>query len=229
MGKRRVESSLREKEILNSKYGSRLKTVRDKPRKDYEDLMPGATRRVSIASLDRIGPPSGSHCISYPLQSECRSRIHGSGIMKHNLKFPEVPTSSFQTSPKAKTATYSLLELPSELLSIVDREQESSSTIPPLFIKGDPTSDAVLCTYSKTYSLRAVKNSNSLLLVQLSNEDGDPPGKGGDLEVLQILGRTLEVSLVLPRWEKLEGLLRNSIFDGLENEEDEGKDSRKVS
>ena len=59
-------------------------------------------------------------------------------------------------APSSALTTYSLLELPPELIESLSRET--------LEIKGNPTDETVLCTSTKTYAVRAIRNSNALLL-----------------------------------------------------------------
>jgi sister chromatid cohesion protein DCC1 len=65
----------------------------------------------------------------------------------------DVTFASFQPS-----TTYSLLELPTELLELLSRDAA------PFEIKGRPADETVLCSQAKTYAVRAIKSSNALLL-----------------------------------------------------------------
>ena len=114
------------------------------------------------------------------------------------------------------TTSYSLVELPPALLaSVQDLSKQastssSSSTLPTdLVIKGQPTDDAVLCTRDATYNLRAVKNSNSLMLCRPTSKDKGK-GKALSLEIESTLHQTLELELVVPKLDRIAELLRGS-------------------
>ena len=59
-----------------------------------------------------------------------------------------------------------LMELPPELLAVIEEGGEMA-------FKGAPDEEAVLCTRDKTYAVKRVETSNTLLLLQ-------PPGGLGD-------------------------------------------------
>ncbi|KZT62015.1 hypothetical protein CALCODRAFT_463443 [Calocera cornea HHB12733] len=115
--------------------------------------------------------------------------------------------------------TFRLVELPPELLSIVESETSELS----LTIKGKQSDDAVLCSSSTTYALRAVTVSNAFFIVQpaqLIVEDGEE----GDT-TLEITGQVkdiIEVHKAVPRLDRLNGLMRGSEWNG----EDEDMDDR---
>lgn len=121
------------------------------------------------------------------------------------------------------STTYSLVELPAVLLASLQAASKEASTssssasssyIPSdLVIKGQPSDDAVLCTRDSTYNLRAVKNSNSLLLCKptgtsTSKEKGKEKATG--LEIESTLHQTLELELVVPKLDRIGELLRGS-------------------
>lgn len=113
------------------------------------------------------------------------------------------------------TTSYSLVELPAALLaSVQSTSKEASSSVSSsvrsdLVIKGQPTDDAVLCTRDATYNLRAVKNSNSLLLCRPAVNDKGK-GKASNLEIETTLHQTLELELVVPKLDRIAELLRGS-------------------
>lgn len=112
------------------------------------------------------------------------------------------------SSKTVTTTSYSLVELSPALA----KHASSLTTTTPtdyaikdsilgrLVIKGQPHDDAVLCTHDTTYNIRAVQNSNSLLLCQ--------PDKGKRVAIQDTLHQTLELEMVVPKLERLSGLLR---------------------
>ena len=88
--------------------------------------------------------------------------------------------------------TYSLIELPSELLALL----ESNSTA--LEIKGQANDEAVLCSPTSTYAVRAVQTSNSLLLCSSNAKD---------VQVLSTLKQSLDATLCKPNLSRLDDLL----------------------
>lgn len=96
-----------------------------------------------------------------------------------------------------------MLELPPDLLKSIESNDNSPLT---WAIKGNPAEDAVLCTDDKTYSIRSVSLSNSLLIVS--------PGEVQDQLAIRDTSRELlQVTPVLPKVHKLVGLLRGREYD----------------
>lgn len=86
-----------------------------------------------------------------------------------------------------------------------------------LSIKGHPTEDAVICTADKTYTLRSVALSNTVLVVTPSRTDPD-----GTVHVRDQLHEVLELVPSVPKLHKLSVLLRGMEYD-------EGDEDRRVS
>jgi sister chromatid cohesion protein DCC1 len=76
-------------------------------------------------------------------------------------------------------------------------------------IKGHPTEDAVLCTTSKTYAMRSVVLSNSVLVVKPQVEE-----ESGDLIIEDSLNEVLELVPIVPKVHVLRALLRGREYDG---------------
>ncbi len=126
---------------------------------------------------------------------------------------------------------YHLLEIPNELLHLFDpstKKKEASSSEPAakkrkvdstrLTIKGRYDDQAVLVTDNQTLALRAVSQSNSLLLCNIdvapsTNEAG--PSKPA-LYLRSNVTDTLELTPVVPRLDRLLGLLKASQYEGEE-------------
>ncbi|KAF8351391.1 hypothetical protein F5887DRAFT_1194907 [Amanita rubescens] len=69
----------------------------------------------------------------------------------------------FSPRSLAESGSVKLLELPPDLCSLVESSLQSS-TSPRLSIKGQSNEDAVLCTRDKTYTIRSVVLSNTILV-----------------------------------------------------------------
>jgi sister chromatid cohesion protein DCC1 len=92
----------------------------------------------------------------------------------------------------------------------------STDETPSLSIKGHPTEDAVLCTSEKTYAVRSVTLSNTVLVVTPSRSDPD-----GTIHIRDQLHEVLELVPVVPKLHKLSVLLRDMEYD-------EGDEDRQV-
>lgn len=130
------------------------------------------------------------------------------------------------------TPQYHLLEIPNELLHLFDpaakKKDDPLSDAPApkkrkidptrLTIKGRYDDQAVLVTDTQTLALRAVSQSNSLLLCSI---DAAPCSSGGEagpskpaLYLRSNVTDTLELAPVVPRLDRLIGLLKASQYDG---------------
>lgn len=110
---------------------------------------------------------------------------------------------AFSPTSVEESGNFRLLELPPDLLKSV----ESNDNSPFIWaIKGDPAEDAVLCADDKTYSIRSVSLSNSVLVVT--------PGEAQDQVVIRDTSHELlQVTPVLPKVHRLVGLLRGREYD----------------
>ncbi|KAG1862584.1 sister chromatid cohesion protein Dcc1 [Suillus subalutaceus] len=108
------------------------------------------------------------------------------------------------------TGSFRLMELPPELYQIIESTTEKTAS---LCIKGHPTEDAVLCTSEKTYAVRSVVLSNTVLVVTPSRSDPD-----GTVHIRDQLHEILELVPVVPKLHKLSILLRDMEYD--EGDED---------
>lgn len=109
---------------------------------------------------------------------------------------------AFSPTSVKESGDFRLLELPPDLLKAI----ETNSFPFTWAIKGNPTEDAVLCTADKTYSIRSVSLSNSVLVVAPGEEQGKIVVRDTSHELLQ-------VTPVLPKVHKLVGLLRGREYD----------------
>ncbi|EST09255.1 Sister chromatid cohesion protein Dcc1 [Kalmanozyma brasiliensis GHG001] len=129
---------------------------------------------------------------------------------------------------------YHLLEIPNELLHLFDpsakKKDDTSASEPAakrrktditrLTIKGRYDDQAVLVTDTQTLALRAVSQSNSLLLCSIDAAPSTAEGEAGPskpaLYLQSNVTDTLELAPVVPRLDRLLGLLKPSQYDGEE-------------
>lgn len=130
---------------------------------------------------------------------------------------------AFSSSSFNDAGSFRLLELPPDLCKLVECVDEDLS----LCIKGNINEDAVLCSKDKTYAIRSLILSNSVLVVSPALEENR-------LIIRDERHEILEVMPTVPRLHKLGGLLRGREYDeGHESEEeilsDDGEDERQAS
>lgn len=131
---------------------------------------------------------------------------------------------TFSSNSFDEAGSFRLLELPPDLCKLV----ESASGDLPLCIKGNVNEDAVLCTADKTYAIRSVVLSNSVLVVSSAPEENRVLIRDQRHEILEVLP-------AVPRLHKLGSLLRGREYDeGHEDEDeilsdDDGEEGRQVS
>ena len=126
---------------------------------------------------------------------------------------------TFSSTAVEESGKFRLLELPPDLLKLIEPDNNSPLT---WAIKGNPAEDAVLCTNDKTYSIRSVSLSNSVLVVG--------PGEAQDTIFIRDTNREiLQVAPILPKVHKLVGLLRGREYDeGREDLDDDILDGEQV-
>ncbi|KAK7470567.1 Ctf8p and Ctf18p associating protein [Stygiomarasmius scandens] len=128
-------------------------------------------------------------------------------MMEHNLRF--------SPSSVHEAGSFKLLELPSDICKLL----EDQNSTPKLTIKGQPGEDAVLCTNDKTYTLRSVVLSNSILVVTAPPDTSDSLDFDADSVVIRDqINEILEVTPTVPKLHKLGSLLRGKEYN--EDEED---------
>ncbi|KAL5523641.1 hypothetical protein ACEPAG_7814 [Sanghuangporus baumii] len=114
---------------------------------------------------------------------------------------------------------YRLMELPKELVNLIENETQDQLSAPQahLFakltrsrftIRGRDDDDAVLCTTDKTYNIRAVMVSNSFCV--LTPPNGDEPG---DAVIRATIDHILELSPSIAKLHRLRGMLRGCEYD----------------
>ncbi|EMD37633.1 hypothetical protein CERSUDRAFT_154374 [Gelatoporia subvermispora B] len=137
-------------------------------------------------------------------------------------------TLQFSSSNK-DNGNFKLLELPTDLCKVVESALEGSGC-PSFVIKGQPGEDAVLCTTDKTYTVRSVVLSNSMVVVTPA-----PASETGDanvsVEIRDQISEVLELLPTVPKLHKLESLLRGHEYDEGDiddmYDEDEGRPTKR--
>lgn len=109
-----------------------------------------------------------------------------------------------------------MMELPPDLCKLI----ESSVGELELAIKGGTDDDAVLCTSDKTYNIRSVVLSNSVLVI--SPPPGAADGNSDQVVIQDSLNELLELVPTVPRLHRLNTLLKAHEWE--EGHEDEDED-----
>lgn len=92
--------------------------------------------------------------------------------------------------------------------------------VPRFSIKGQAGEDAVLCTEDRTYVVRSVTLSNSVLVVTRDAED-DWDDLGGTVVIRDTVNEILELTPTVPKLQKLSSLLQGREYTGDEDDENE--------
>ncbi|KAI0331169.1 hypothetical protein GY45DRAFT_1322645 [Cubamyces sp. BRFM 1775] len=134
----------------------------------------------------------------------------------------------FSSSSQSEVGSYKLLELPGDLCKLIEASAEGSSR-PSFTIKGSPEDDAVLCTADKTYTIRSVVLSNSVLVVTPDPADQDAYELDDepliDIAIRDQLSEVIELVPCVPRLHKLNQFLKGREYDeGHEDEESMSED-----
>ncbi|KAG9014540.1 hypothetical protein FRB95_007221 [Tulasnella sp. JGI-2019a] len=126
-------------------------------------------------------------------------------------------------SSTSTVGQYKLIELPPELIKVV--EAKDAKALTKVSIRGRTTDDAVLCTDTRTYSLRSVQMSNSYLVLTGSNKAEDDHGK---LILRDQVNEIIELVPVVPKLDRLTALLRGNSYklDGDNDEDEDTEDDR---
>lgn len=91
-----------------------------------------------------------------------------------------------------------------------------------LTIKGQANEEAVLCTSNKTYAVRSVVLSNSVLVVTRPPADSEVDGDA--IVIRDQVNEILELTPSVPKLHKLGALLRGMEYDEGQEDGDEGMD-----
>ncbi|TFK43457.1 sister chromatid cohesion protein Dcc1 [Crucibulum laeve] len=121
---------------------------------------------------------------------------------------------SFSSSSSTDGGSYKLMELPPELTKLIEDALANGNHYPPTFtVKGDPLEDAVLCTTDKTYSMRSVNLSNSILMVTPPVNTSSNSGENDMVVIRDQVNEIIELAPTVPKLHKLSSLLRGREYD----------------
>ncbi|KAF5321094.1 hypothetical protein D9619_000774 [Psilocybe cf. subviscida] len=171
----------------------------------------------------------------------CNGRI---GERKDLAPHPLMPDYELNFSPLsfAEAGSYKLIELTPDLTTLIetaiknDDDLESvpkpsfdasntNSQFEPIFsrltIKGEPNEDAVLCTAEKTFIMRSVSLSNSVLVVTPVPDERAAAFAPDVLIIRDQLHEVIELTPAVAKLHKLSALIRERQYD--EGAEDEGE------
>lgn len=112
---------------------------------------------------------------------------------------------------------YRLLELPKDLHEVIQMGDRVS-------IRGDSDDDAVLCTKTTTYSLKASDTSNALLLLPdiSTSKSGDfgSETRLTEREVVACFDSYFELKVIRPKLERLKSVLDATAFNNRDSEDE---------
>ncbi|KAJ1304701.1 hypothetical protein OPQ81_005840 [Rhizoctonia solani] len=118
------------------------------------------------------------------------------------VRFSDPTQDKYQEPPH-----YCLVELPPDIVELAKQGKANLS------IRGRPEDDAVLCTQSKTYAIRSVTLSNSVLVMSNARPDSKPSGdseievaEADESNTLVISGEVSEILELVPTVPRLESL-----------------------
>ncbi|KNZ81511.1 Sister chromatid cohesion protein DCC1 [Termitomyces sp. J132] len=123
----------------------------------------------------------------------------------------------FSPSSSAEAGAYKLLELPPDLCKLIEK------AIDTLKIKGKSGEDAVLCTANKTFAVRSVTLSNSILVVTPPSDASCMNFTDDTVVIRDQVTEILELTPAVPKLHILSALLRGKEYDG--NQDDDGVDA----
>ncbi|KAL0576923.1 Ctf8p and Ctf18p associating protein [Marasmius crinis-equi] len=129
---------------------------------------------------------------------------------------------SFSSSSISDEDSFKLLELPVDLCKIIE---SSLATAKPLRfdIKGDAAEEAVLCTDDRTYALRSVALSNTIVVATSPQYSSNLDFADDTLVIRDQVNEILELTPIVPRLHKLTTLLRGKEY-GEDHEDEEMED-----
>ncbi|KAF9268055.1 hypothetical protein L218DRAFT_854083 [Marasmius fiardii PR-910] len=134
---------------------------------------------------------------------------------------------SFSSSYTFDQSSYKLLELPSELSKLVEESLKSNHPL-RFDIKGESVDDAVLCTNDRTYALRSVVLSNSIVVATAPPFSSTIDFPDETLVIRDQVNEILELTPVVPKLHKLKTFLRGSEYSEDHEEDDMEDDGEQV-
>ncbi|KAF8205052.1 sister chromatid cohesion protein Dcc1 [Pholiota molesta] len=108
--------------------------------------------------------------------------------------------------------SFKLVELPPDLTALIENAINNEEDI-SLTIKGQPNEDAVLCTGDKTFAMRSIGLSNTILVVTPVQDDYASNFANDALAIRDQVSEIMELIPAVPKMHKLTGLLRERQYD----------------
>ncbi|KAH9482726.1 Sister chromatid cohesion protein DCC1 [Psilocybe cubensis] len=130
----------------------------------------------------------------------------------------------FSFSSTNEAGSYKIIELTPDLTTLIETAIAKDED-PRLSIKGQPDEDAVLCSSTKTYGMRSVGLSNTVLVVTPVPDERASEFAEDAVIIRDQLNEIIELAPVVPKLHKLSALIKNREYDGdNEDEDDDGMD-----
>ncbi|KDR83664.1 hypothetical protein GALMADRAFT_235995 [Galerina marginata CBS 339.88] len=128
---------------------------------------------------------------------------------------------NFSPSSSAEVGSYKLIELTPDLTTLIENAIANDCDL-GFTIKGQPNEDAVLCTAEKTFGMRSVGLSNTVLVVTPVPDEYASEFADDAVVIRDQLNEVIELVPVVPKLHKLFGLIRDRLYD--EGQEDDPED-----
>ncbi|PPQ94004.1 hypothetical protein CVT25_009852 [Psilocybe cyanescens] len=128
----------------------------------------------------------------------------------------------FSFSASNEAGSYKIIELTPDLTDLIEKATVNDED-PRLTIKGQPNEDAVLCSADKTYGMRSVGLSNTVLVVTPVPDECATHFAEDAVIIRDQLNEIIELAPVVPKLHKLSALIKNRQYD--EGQEDDADDS----
>lgn len=153
---------------------------------------------------------------------------------------------SFSATSSHDGGSFKLIELPPELLNLVESAIENANPLRCIFIpadsnhiysnlpislaiKGQQGEDAVLCTSNKTYAMRSTVLSNTVLVVAPPSDVSREQFEDDDTVVIRDqVNEVVELVPAVPKLHKLGAVLRGREYNEGEADRDEDDASHPV-
>ena len=143
----------------------------------------------------------------------------------------------FSPSSSRESGSYKLIELTPDLVTCIENALENNQDlrsdsslctrlrpgiheIHRLTIKGHPNEDAVICTEDKTFTLRSVALSNTVLVVTPIPDDPASNFTDGAIVIRDQLNEIIELVPVVPKLHRLSAMIRDRQYDDGQEDDD---------
>jgi len=153
---------------------------------------------------------------------------------------------NFSPSSSSEGGSFKLLELPKYLCNLIEDAIKSAEPLrqvtvcncssfrthnvllPSLKVKGQANEDAVLCTDDKTFIMRSVVLSNSVLVITSPPDAYSADFLNDRVIIRDQVNEIMELTPSVPKFHKLSSLLRGREYDEGQEDEDDNSGVRLV-